>query len=61
LLVAGVALSSTWLLWALFVLFGGLHHPPPLNDIDGVSRERQWLGIGTFLLFFLIITPVPFR
>jgi hypothetical protein len=61
LLVAGVALSSTWLLWALFVLFGGLHHPPPLNNISEVNRPRQWLGIATIMLFFLIITPVPFR
>lgn len=61
LLVAGVAFSSTWLLWALFVLFGGLHHPPPLDDITGIDRRRQWLGVATILLFFLIITPVPFR
>jgi len=61
LLVAGVALSSTWLLWALFVLFGGLHHPPPLNDITGVNRRRQWLGVATIVLFFLIVTPVPFK
>lgn len=61
LFVAGIALSTTWLLWALFVLFGGLHHPSPLNDITGVDRRRQWLGVATIVLFFLIITPVPFR
>lgn len=61
LLVAGAALSSTWLLWALFVLFGGLHHPPPLNDISGVDRNRRWLGLLTAGLFFLIIIPIPFR
>lgn len=60
LLVAGLALSSTWLLWAIFALFGGLHHPPPLDDISGLNRPRQWLGIATLLLFFFIVTPVPF-
>lgn len=60
LLVAGFALSSTWLLWALFVLFGGLHHPPPLNDITGVDSPRKIMGLLAAALFFLIITPVPF-
>lgn len=60
LIVAGVVLSPTWLLWAVFVLFGGLHHPPPLNDITGLNRPRQIAGILTAALFFLIITPAPF-
>lgn len=61
LLVAGFTLSSTWLIWALFVLFGGLHHPPPLNDISVLDSKRMGIGLLTILLFFLIITPVPFR
>lgn len=61
LLVAGFTLSSTWLLWALFVLFAGLHHPPPLNDITGLNRPRQIAGALTVLLFFVILTPVPFH
>jgi membrane-associated protease RseP (regulator of RpoE activity) len=60
LFVAGIVLSPTWLLWAVFVLFGGLHHPPPLNDITGLSRSRQVAGVLTGVLFFLIITPAPF-
>lgn len=60
LIVAGFTLSSTWFVWAVFVLFGGLHHPPPLNDISGLNRPRQIAGLATFLLFFLIITPAPF-
>jgi membrane-associated protease RseP (regulator of RpoE activity) len=60
LLAAGFGLSRTWLLWALFVLFGGLHHPPPLNDISGVGWQRRFVGMLALLLFFLIITPDPF-
>lgn len=60
LFVAGIALSPMWLLWAVFVLFGGLHHPPPLNDITGLNRSRQVAGLLTAVLFFLIIIPVPF-
>lgn len=60
LFVAGIALSPMWIIWAVFVLFGGLHHPPPLNDITGLNRPRQIVGILTAILFFLIIIPVPF-
>jgi membrane-associated protease RseP (regulator of RpoE activity) len=60
LIVAGLALTSTWLLWGVFVLFGGLHHPPPLNDITPLDGGRWLLGLSTIGLFFLIIIPVPF-
>ncbi len=60
LIVAGFALSSTWLVWALFVLFGGLHHPPPLNDISRLDGGRWLLGVATIGLFFLLIIPAPF-
>lgn len=60
LIVAGLTLSSTWLLWGLFVLFGGLHHPPPLNDITRLDGGRWLLGLATIGLFFLIIIPAPF-
>ena len=56
LIVAGFTLSSTWFIWAVFVL----HHPPPLNDISGLNRPRQIAGLLTILLFLLIITPAPF-
>jgi membrane-associated protease RseP (regulator of RpoE activity) len=39
LIVAGMLLSRTWLIWAMFALFGGLHHPPPLNDIVPLGRR----------------------
>jgi hypothetical protein len=60
LIVAGLALTSTWLLWGVFVLFGGLHHPPPLNDITPLDGGRWLLGLSTIGLFFLVIIPVPF-
>ena len=60
LIVAGFALSMTWLVWGFFVLFGGLHHPPPLNDISRLDGGRWLLGLATIGLFFLLIIPVPF-
>lgn len=61
LFIAGFALSTTWLIWAFFVILGGIHHPPPLNDITGLNRPRQIAGLLTIILFFLIITPAPLR
>lgn len=61
LLLAGVAFSPNWFIWAFFVIFGGLRHPPPLNDISGLDWSRKLIGLLTILLFFLLIVPVPFK
>jgi membrane-associated protease RseP (regulator of RpoE activity) len=60
LLVAGFFLSSNWFIWAFFILFGGLRHPPPMNDISGVGPWRWLVGLLTMVLFVLIVMPVPF-
>lgn len=50
-----------WLIWAFFIMLGGLRHPPPMNDISDVGPVRKAVGIITIALFFLIFIPVPFR
>ncbi len=61
LFAAGFALSPTWLFWAFLVLLGGLHHPPPLNDITGLNAPRRLAGLLAILLFVLVIVPIPLR
>lgn len=61
LLVGGVVFSENWFIWAFFVIFGGLRHPPPLNDISGLNWSRKLIGLLTIILFFLLIVPVPFK
>ncbi|MCI0397345.1 MAG: site-2 protease family protein [Chloroflexi bacterium] len=61
LLAAGSALSYNWYIWAFFILFGGLRHPPPMNDITGVGPLRVLIGLLAVVLFFLILVPQPFR
>ncbi|MDX1615973.1 MAG: site-2 protease family protein [Candidatus Promineifilaceae bacterium] len=61
LILAGAVLSTNWFVWAFFIMFGGLRHPPPLNDLSGVGRGRKLVGLATVLLFLLIVIPVPFR
>jgi membrane-associated protease RseP (regulator of RpoE activity) len=60
-LLAMALFWTGWLIWAFFILiFGGLRHPPPLNDITPLDRKRKILGIFCFVLLFLLATPRPF-
>ena len=50
-----------WLVWGFFILiFGGLRHPPPLNDITPLDTKRKVLAVFSFVLLFLLGTPRPF-
>ena len=50
-----------WLFWGFFILiFGGLRHPPPLNDITPLDTKRKLLAVLSFALLFLLGTPRPF-
>ncbi|MGC8663682.1 MAG: site-2 protease family protein [Thermoplasmata archaeon] len=48
-----------WLIFAIFVLFLGLSHPPSLNDISRVSKKGYFVGIVAILLIALTFVPVP--
>ena len=60
LIAAGFLLHTNWFIWAFFILFGGLRHPPPLNDLSDIGWPRKLIGLMTVILFILIIIPVPF-
>ncbi len=49
-----------WLIWAFMGLLTGLRHPPPHDDLTPLGLPRTIIGLLTIVLFFLIITPVPF-
>jgi membrane-associated protease RseP (regulator of RpoE activity) len=54
-------LWTGWLVWGFFILiFGGLRHPPPLNDITPLDTKRKLLALLAFALLFLLGTPRPF-
>lgn len=54
--------GSIWIFWGLILsLFAASGHPRPLNDEDPLDRGRMALGIITFALGLLSITPVPFQ
>ena len=67
LLLGGLYLAFTtreflnvWLLWAILAQVFGLRHPPPLDDLTPLDRKRRLIGYGTIVIFFLILTPLPF-
>ncbi len=50
-----------WLVWGFFIMvFGGLRHPPPLNDITPLDTKRRLLAVLSFVLLFLLGTLRPF-
>ena len=58
-LVLGLLYSGTWLFFALLIMFMGLRHPPPLNDVTILSNGRKAVGVAAALMLVLCFVPVP--
>ncbi len=57
LLVAGLFYPGWWI-FALLILFLGVRHPPPLNDISGLKPSRQLVGLlaaGILVTGFVLV------
>jgi membrane-associated protease RseP (regulator of RpoE activity) len=51
-----------WIFWSLLlIIISAAGHPRPLNDDILLDRKRMVLGVLTFALGLLCITPVPFK
>jgi len=50
-----------WIIFAILVVFLGLNHPPPLNDITKLDKKRWALAISGFLLLAVTFVPVPMQ
>ncbi len=48
-----------WLLFAILILFLGVRHPPPLNDMTKLDVKRKAIGIATFLVLIVAFVPIP--
>jgi len=60
-LLAMAVFWTGWLIWGFFILiFGGLRHPPPLNDITPLDTKRKLLALLSLALLLLLVTPRPF-
>lgn len=49
-----------WLIFAMLIMFLGLRHPPPLNDVTKLDDKRKMLGIATAIILVLCFVPIPF-
>lgn len=58
-LVLGLFYSG-WLFFALIIMFMGLRHPPPLNDVTVLTNGRKAVGIAAAAMLVLCFVPVPF-
>ncbi len=59
LVVIGITLYSSWLIFALLIIFLGAKHPPPLNDLTKLDMKRKGLGIAAFVVLIIAFVPVP--
>jgi len=48
-----------WLIIAMFILFLGARHPPPLNDITRLSIGRKAVGAVAAIVFLATFIPTP--
>ena len=59
-LAAGYFFWQGWIFWAVMILlFIGVGHPPPLNDLAPIGHGRKILGYAMIVMFILLFTPVP--
>lgn len=49
-----------WLIFALFIFFIGLRHPPPLNDLGSLGARRTVVGLVAIAVLAATFVPVPF-
>ncbi len=58
LFVLGVFLYQGWLIFAILILFLGVRHPPPLNDITKLDAKRIAVGlvaVGILVSGFVLV------
>ncbi|MCG7844535.1 MAG: site-2 protease family protein [Methanomassiliicoccales archaeon] len=58
LLVLGMFYTG-WLIFALLIVFLGLRHPAPLNDVTKLDNKRKILGVLTLALLLVTFSPIP--
>jgi membrane-associated protease RseP (regulator of RpoE activity) len=49
-----------WIIIGLLVIFLGVNHPPPLNDITKLDVKRKAMGLGIAAIMVVSFVPVPF-
>ncbi len=50
-----------WLIFAFLILIIGVRHPPPLNDLSGLSPGRKLIGIAAVAVLLTTFVIQPFQ
>jgi Zn-dependent protease len=58
LLVLGLYYTG-WLIFAMLILFLGLRHPAPLNDVSKLSNKTKVLGVVAMAILLITFSPIP--
>lgn len=48
-----------WWFWAVLIYAFGRQHAKLLDEITPLDSRRRVLAVGTLLLFFFLVTPIP--
>lgn len=48
-----------WIILAFLIMFLGLKHPPPLDDLSSLDTRRKVIGVFSILMLLLCFHPVP--
>lgn len=49
-----------WILFAFLILFLGVRHPPPLNDLSRLNPTRTIVGVAAVAILLATFIPQPF-
>ncbi len=58
LLVLGIYYTG-WLIFAMLILFLGLRHPAPLNDVSKLNNKTKALGAVAMAILLITFSPIP--
>jgi membrane-associated protease RseP (regulator of RpoE activity) len=61
LLVIGSVWYTGWLIFALLILFLGMEHSPPLNDIAPISKKRKTASIAIAVILVSCFAVIPLQ
>ncbi|OYT44916.1 hypothetical protein B6U90_04415 [Thermoplasmatales archaeon ex4484_6] len=50
---------KTYLLFAFLILLMGARHPPPLDDVSGLSKKQYAVAAAALLIMILTFHPLP--
>lgn len=59
--VIGFLWYPGWLLFGIVILFLGVDHAPPLNDITKISPRRKLIGLGIAAILVTSFVVIPFE